>query len=72
MGLWQIDIVDGIVTVDGVEAKVITGVDDHSRFCVIAAVVPRATGRAVSSRRTRANCRDERDSRQLRAAQLAR
>src|SRR5215472_10182327 len=29
------------------EAKVITGVDDHSRYCVICQVVPRATGRAV-------------------------
>lgn len=29
------------------EAKVVTGVDDHSRFCVIATVVERATGRAV-------------------------
>jgi hypothetical protein len=29
------------------EAKMVTGVDDHSRFCVIAKVVERATGRAV-------------------------
>jgi hypothetical protein len=29
------------------EAKVVTGVDDHSRYCVIAKVVPRATSRAV-------------------------
>ena len=29
------------------EAKVVTGVDDHSRFCVMAEVVERATGRAV-------------------------
>ena len=29
------------------EAKVVTGVDDHSRFCVIAAVTERATSRAV-------------------------
>lgn len=47
MSLWQIDIVGGIPLVDGTEVKVVTGVDDHSRFCVIAAVVPRATGRAV-------------------------
>jgi transposase InsO family protein len=32
---------------DGTEAKLITGVDDHSRFCVIATVVRRGTGRAV-------------------------
>lgn len=52
MQLWGIDIVGGIQLVDvatGVvrEAKLITGVDDHSRFCVIASVVERATGRAV-------------------------
>ena len=33
----------------GYECKVITGVDDHSRYCVIATVVYRATGRAVCS-----------------------
>lgn len=32
---------------DDTECKIVTGVDDHSRFCVIAAVVPLATGRAV-------------------------
>ncbi|MEU9509152.1 IS481 family transposase [Micromonospora sp. NPDC048170] len=47
MELWQMDIVGGIRLADGGEAKVVTGVDDHSRFCVIAAVVRRATGRAV-------------------------
>jgi transposase InsO family protein len=31
----------------GTEAKVVTGLDDHSRYCVIASVVLRATGRAV-------------------------
>jgi hypothetical protein len=47
MQLWQIDIVDGGGLVAGVDTKIITGVDDHSRFCVMAKVVPRATGRAV-------------------------
>ncbi|MEU1747362.1 IS481 family transposase [Micromonospora arida] len=47
MELWQLDIVGGIRLADGGEAKVVTGIDDHSRFCVIAAVVRRATGRAV-------------------------
>lgn len=47
MELWQMDIVGGVMLADGREAKVVTGVDDHSRFCVIAAVVPKATGRAV-------------------------
>ena len=36
-----------LALVDGTEAKIVTGVDDHSRFCVIAAVVIRATGREV-------------------------
>jgi transposase InsO family protein len=47
MELWQLDIVGGIHLATGGEAKVVTGVDDHSRFCVIASVVRRATGRAV-------------------------
>jgi transposase InsO family protein len=47
MQLWQLDIVGGVFLVDGAECKLVTGVDDHSRFCVIAAVVRRPTGRAV-------------------------
>ena len=52
MQLWGIDVVGGVRLVDRVtgvvrEAKVVTGVDDHSRFCVMAAVVERATARAV-------------------------
>jgi transposase InsO family protein len=52
MQLWGIDIVGGVPMVDAVtgelwEAKVVTGVDDHSRFCVMAQVVGRATSRAV-------------------------
>jgi transposase InsO family protein len=47
MALWQMDIVGGMFLADGTEAKLVTGVDDHSRYCVIAAVVTRATGRAV-------------------------
>jgi hypothetical protein len=47
MELWQMDIVGGVFLADGTEAKVVTGVDDHSRYCVIASVVRRATGRAV-------------------------
>ncbi|MGF0115465.1 IS481 family transposase [Promicromonospora sp. Marseille-Q5078] len=52
MQLWGIDIVGGIELVNTTtgelrEAKIVTGVDDHSRFCVMAAVVERATGRAV-------------------------
>jgi transposase InsO family protein len=52
MQLWQIDIVYGPRLVDTVtgelrEARIVTGVDDHSRFCVLARVVERATGRAT-------------------------
>jgi transposase InsO family protein len=47
MALWQMDLVSGIFLADGTEAKLVTGVDDHSRFCVICQVVPRATGRAT-------------------------
>jgi hypothetical protein len=32
---------------DGTDLKVVTGVDDHSRFCVAAGLVTRATSRAV-------------------------
>ncbi|MEV3908691.1 IS481 family transposase [Streptomyces canus] len=59
MQLWQMDIVGGVMLVDPVtgeltEAKIVTGVDDHSRYCVIASVVERATGRAVCSAFARA------------------
>src|SRR3954452_7803552 len=47
MELWQLDIADGTRLADGSETKIVTGLDDHSRFCVIATVVRRATGRAV-------------------------
>jgi len=52
MQLWGMDIVGGVLLVDPVtgvvrEAKVVTAVDDHSRFCVSAKVVEHATSRAV-------------------------
>ena len=43
MELWQMDIVGGVIVSGGREAKIVTGVDDHSRFCVSALVVARAT-----------------------------
>ena len=43
MELWQMDIVGGIILTGGREAKIVTGVDDHSRFCISAYVVARAT-----------------------------
>ena len=45
MELWQMDIVGGVKIVDGSEAKIVSGVDDHSRFCISAHVVARATAR---------------------------
>src|SRR4051812_40236473 len=52
MQLWQLDIVYGPRLVDVVtgelrEGRIVTGLDDHSRYCVLARVVERATGRAV-------------------------
>ena len=39
------DALGGVRLGDGSEAKIITGIDDHSRFCVSAFVVARATAR---------------------------
>ena len=47
MELWQMDVVGGVMLADGWRASIVTGVDDHSRFCVSALVVRRATARPV-------------------------
>ena len=47
MQLWQMDVMGGVLLADGTELKVVTGVDDHSRFCVAAGLVTRATSKAV-------------------------
>lgn len=47
MELWQIDVMSGVLLEDGTELKCVTGIDDHSRFCVMAQLVVRATARAV-------------------------
>ena len=52
MELWQMDIVGGVRIVDPdtgevTEAKIVSGIDDHSRFVVSAKVVARATARPV-------------------------
>src|SRR5207247_3622900 len=39
MELWQMDITGGVRLADGTTPSVVTGVDDHSRFCVSATVV---------------------------------
>ena len=41
------DVMGGVMLTDGTELKAITGIDDHSRFCVIAKLVVRATARPV-------------------------
>ncbi|MFE7074418.1 hypothetical protein ACFU96_30435 [Streptomyces sp. NPDC057620] len=47
MQLWRPDVIGGFGLADGSELKLVTGVNDQSRFCVIASVVEWATGRAV-------------------------
>ncbi|WP_327584615.1 integrase core domain-containing protein [Nonomuraea sp. NBC_00507] len=48
MHLWQLDLVGGIYLADGRECKMLTGIDDHSRFVVIATVLAVPSGRAVA------------------------
>lgn len=47
MQLWQMDVMGGVLLDDGVELKVVTGVDDHSRYCVAAGLVRRAISKSV-------------------------
>lgn len=47
MQLWQMDVMGGVLLDDATEMKVVTGVDDHSRFCVAAGLVRKATSKAV-------------------------
>ena len=47
MELWQMDVMGGVRLAGGGELKIITGIDDHSRFCVCAQLTPRATARPV-------------------------
>jgi transposase InsO family protein len=47
MELWQMDVVGGFVLADGTRAKALTGVDDHSRFCVSAHLMIRESSRQV-------------------------
>ena len=49
MELWQMDVVGGVLLADGTGAKILTGIDDHSRYVVCAGVMERATSRAVCS-----------------------
>ena len=48
------DVVGGVVLADGWKASIVSGIDDHSRFCVSAHVVRRATARPVCDAFTKA------------------
>jgi transposase len=43
MQRWQLEVMGGIWLVDARERKAVTGIDDHSRCCVAAGLVERAT-----------------------------
>jgi len=47
MQLWQMDVMGRVHLAGGTEVKVVTGIDDHSRFIVCAKAVMRATARPV-------------------------
>ena len=47
MELWQMDVVGGFLLADGSRAKALTGIDDHSRFCVPAALMAAERTRPV-------------------------
>ncbi len=47
MELWQMDVMGRVHLADGQEMKLVTGIDDHSRFAVCAKLVGRATARPV-------------------------
>jgi transposase InsO family protein len=48
MALWQLDLVGGVYLVDGRECKLLSGIDDHSRYVVCAAVLAVPSARAVA------------------------
>ena len=48
MELWQLDLVHGFLLADGSSAKALTGIDDHSRYCV--------SGRLMAKERTQSVC----------------
>src|ERR1700694_5833712 len=47
MELWQLDTVGGFLLADGTSAKALTGVDDHSRYCVSARLMARERTQSV-------------------------
>ena len=48
MALWQLDLVGAIYLADGPECKVLSGIDDHSRYMVCEAVLVVPSARAVA------------------------
>ena len=48
MELWQLDTVGGFLLADGTTAKALTGVDDHSRYCVSARLMARERTQSLS------------------------
>ncbi|HEX3541587.1 MAG TPA: IS481 family transposase, partial [Acidimicrobiales bacterium] len=54
MELWQMDVVGRFHLADGTELSMVSGIDDHSRFCVCAALVARATAAPVCQALARA------------------
>ena len=54
MDLWQLDVMGRVYLAGGAEVKIVTGIDDHSRFVVCATAVMRATARPVCQALTEA------------------
>jgi hypothetical protein len=46
-GVWQMDVMGRVFLAGGTGVKIVTGIDDHSRFVVCATAVLRATARPV-------------------------
>ena len=59
MKLWRMDVVDGLPLVDGAEARIPSGVDDHLRFRIYNAVMARATAGSVGEFFADALCRHQ-------------
>ena len=47
MELWQLDVVHGFLLAEGTSAKALTGIDDHSRYCVSARLMARERTHSV-------------------------
>jgi hypothetical protein len=47
MDLWQMDVMGRVFLLGGAEVKIVTGIDEHSRFVVCAKAVMRAAARSA-------------------------